>query len=287
MSLVGTLSSRKPSQAANNFVKPQPLYSQTGQAPTLDESGLKYGSKKPLKLGKKVAEAVKECVFALSSGGSIISGAVISGAIHGILSVEDSSKLADNGGNIDVNDRSIIQRMYKRYGLVKRRGTSGRAYIDIDEMNRTKSQFVKEIEKLVIDNSIPAELIINYDETGLPICPVGDYTMDVKGATNVHIANKGILVIIIQTLIIQSVIIQSPSIQLSSTHNTVIIMHYMIFLIQVIREQLLVSLLVRTVVNYCRFNLFIKVPQIVVIHHKVHFQMNLTLLIHIRDSVMS
>ena len=147
---------------------------------------------------------VKDYIFALRSGGSPVNGAIVAGVVHAMLSVEDPSRLHENGGDIDCYKRSLIQSLYRRYNLVKRRGTSGRAVIDVDDMNATKSKFVKECEELILAHGIPPELIVNYDETGLPICPVGEYTMEVKGAKTVQIFKKGTQS---YSLIIQSFIV--------------------------------------------------------------------------------
>ena len=48
-------------------------------------------------------------------------------------------------------------------------------------------EFLAEVSKLVKDNEIPPELIINFDQTNVNIIPVGDYTLEKSGAKQVQI----------------------------------------------------------------------------------------------------
>ena len=57
---------------------------------------------------------------------------------------------------------------------------------------KLKHQFVADINALVIEHEIPSELIINYDETALPIIPTAHHAMAEKGAKTINISNKGI-----------------------------------------------------------------------------------------------
>ena len=60
----------------------------TGQVPTLEETGLNYGSKKPLKLGAKVVDMVKKYIFAVRSGGFPVNKAVVAGVVHAMSCIE-------------------------------------------------------------------------------------------------------------------------------------------------------------------------------------------------------
>ena len=136
-------------------------------------------------------DPLAEYIGASREGGCVVNGAIISAALHGILCAEEPSALLENGGHIDCYSRSLIQSIYRRYNLVKRKGTSGRAVIDSDKILEVKNKFVEEINALVTEHEIPSELIINYDETALPIIPTAHYTMAEKGAKTVNISNKG------------------------------------------------------------------------------------------------
>ena len=148
-----------------------------GREPTLEESGFIYKKGRPVSLGD-CDVMVKEYIGALRKGGGIVNGAVLSGAIQGILSAEAPHKLKSNGGDINPNSYSLIQSLYRRFKLVKRRGTSSRGVVDIEEIVGIKDKFVKEIESLILEHEIPNDLIINFDETSLPIIPASDYTME-------------------------------------------------------------------------------------------------------------
>ena len=80
---------------------------------TLEESGLIYGRKEPPKLAKCDA-LVREGLLAIREGWGIVNGAVFSGAIQRILSVEAPHKLVANGGDVDPNAYSLIQSLHQR-----------------------------------------------------------------------------------------------------------------------------------------------------------------------------
>ena len=103
-----------------------------------------------------------------------------------------SWELSAKGGDVDPSAYSLIQSLYRRYGLVKRRGTSSRGAVDIEEVVGIKEKFVAECEEIILEKAIPKELMINYDETALPIVPTSDYTMDKKGKKTIKIYKKGI-----------------------------------------------------------------------------------------------
>ena len=135
---------------------------------------------------------VKLYVKTIRDGGGIVNGAIVAGAIQGILSAEAPWRLKVNGGDIDPASPSLIQSTYRSYNLVKRKGTSSRGVVDKIEVDAIKNKFVAEIEALILEFQIPNELIINYDETGLPIIPVSDYTMAEKGSKTINIYKQGI-----------------------------------------------------------------------------------------------
>ena len=192
-----------------------------------------------------------EYVGALQEGGCVVNGPIISATLHGIISASEPSALIENGGHIDCCSRSLIQSTYRRYDLCKRKGTSGRAVINTEEILKVKNQFVKEINALVTEHEIPSELIINYDETGVPIIPTAHYTMAKKGAKTVNIKNKGIP----STAITQS---------FNHSQSFTICFIFRVFtslsmIDQMTNDKLLVLLLVLIVVIYYLFKSSIKV----------------------------
>lgn len=194
---------------------------------------------------------MSEYIDALREGGCVVNGAIVSAALHGIVCASEPSALIENGGHIDCYSRSLIQSTYRRYDLCKRKGTSGRAVINTEEILKVKNKFVEEINALVTEHEIPSELIINYDETGVPIIPTAHYTMAKKGSKTVNIKNKGTL---------------SMPITQSFNHSQSFTICFIFrvftslsFIDQMTNDKLLVSLLVHIVVIYYHFKLFMEV----------------------------
>ena len=133
---------------------------------------------------------ILEYVEVLRDAGGVVNGAVLSGATQGILAAEAPHKLQDTGGNVDPNSPTLIQSLYRRFNLVRRKATSSRGAVDFEQISGIKNKFVEEIEELIVTEGIPNELILNFDETGTPIIPVGDYTMAKKGSKTVKIFKK-------------------------------------------------------------------------------------------------
>jgi hypothetical protein len=50
-----------------------------------------------------------------------------------------------------------------------------------------KDKYLKSIESKVEMYKIPSELVINWDQTGINIVPVSQWTMEVEGAKRVEI----------------------------------------------------------------------------------------------------
>ena len=96
--------------------------------------------------------------------------------------------LKENGGPIDPHSRSLRQSWCRRHSFVKRRKTSSRKGLSEQEVEEKKSAFCEDVNQKIRDNDILDGLIINFDETGLPVLPTDSYTLEVRGATTVKIA---------------------------------------------------------------------------------------------------
>ncbi len=53
---------------------------------------------------------------------------------------------------------------------------------------RLKAQFLSDIRTVVTMESIPSELIVNWDQTGIKYVPVSCWTLEKKGSNRVEIA---------------------------------------------------------------------------------------------------
>ena len=77
-------------------------------------------------------------------------------------------------------------------GYVKRKATTKtNTKLPQGVFLRQKASFLRETVSIVKIHNIPPELIINLDETGLQLVPVGDWTMTPEGSETVEIAGLG------------------------------------------------------------------------------------------------
>ena len=81
--------------------------------------------------------------------------------------------------------KSVLERM--RY--VKRKACS-KAKVDVDHFEELKAEFLLEIKSIVNMDAIPAELVINFDQTALNYVPISHWTMDEEGAKRVEVVAK-------------------------------------------------------------------------------------------------
>ena len=147
---------------------------------------VKKPTKKPL-LGQWDSK-VHDLVKGLRTGGSPINPQVMASAIICVLSTRAPWQLKSNGGPIDPMSRSLRASMYRRYNMRRRAVTSSRKNLTADELLRKRKEFSRGVKRWVREYDIPDALVINWDETSLPVMPTTDFTMAVRGARTVKIA---------------------------------------------------------------------------------------------------
>ena len=105
-----------------------------------------------------------------------------------MISSYDANLLAEHGGPIDIT-KDWAKRLLRRMGLVKRHGTT-KAKINPLDFDALKKQYLADIRTKVYMEDIPADIIINWDHTGLKYVPVSNWTMEHKGVKRVEIAGS-------------------------------------------------------------------------------------------------
>ena len=65
------------------------------------------------------------------------------------------------------------QYLLQRMGYVKRKATS-KPKVSVKNFAEIKADFLLEIKQVIVIDEIPAELVINFDQTGLNTVPVSD-----------------------------------------------------------------------------------------------------------------
>ena len=79
--------------------------------------------------------------------------------------------------------------LFTRMGLVKRKGNT-KAKDDVEKFDEIKKLFLQDIRNVIVMDEVPAELVINWDQTGLNYVTVSQWTMAQEGAKRVEIDGK-------------------------------------------------------------------------------------------------
>ena len=79
--------------------------------------------------------------------------------------------------------------LFTRMGLVKRKGNT-KAKVDVEKFNEVKKLFHQDIWNVIVMDEMPAELVINWDQTGLNYVLISQWTMAKEGAKRVEIDGK-------------------------------------------------------------------------------------------------
>ena len=129
---------------------------------------------------------MKSFVGQLRSSGAVVNSAIVRAAARGIILAKDANLLEENGGGINLT-KDCANRLFARMGYVKRKATT-KAKIPPALFEQLKAQFLSDVRTVVTIESIPPELIINWDQTGIKYVPVSCWTLEKKGSNRVEIA---------------------------------------------------------------------------------------------------
>ncbi len=143
---------------------------------------------KPLLIGSENDQKVQELVKSIRQAGGVINRSIVLSLGHGVISARDRSILKKYGGPVDLT-RTWAESIMERMGFVRRKGTKAARKLP-DNFEEQKADFLKCIAEKVKKYKIPDELIINFDQTGMKIVPVSNWTLDLKGGKQVAITGK-------------------------------------------------------------------------------------------------
>ena len=142
---------------------------------------------RPLTLGDIDGE-VQSYIKALRAAGTPISAPLIIAAAEGIVGTRDRTLLAKNGGSISLH-RSWAISIMRRMGYVNRRATTqAKLQVTPDEFRRLQQSYLMQISSFVKVHNIPADLIINWDQTPINVAPTTNWTMAEEGSKRVEVA---------------------------------------------------------------------------------------------------
>ena len=120
----------------------------------------------------------------MRSTGTAVNTAVVISCAEGILMHEDARMLS----RVDLN-KGWAQYLLYRMGFVKCKATT-KAKVTVENFAELKSDCLLEIKNVIEVDEIPAELVINFDQTGLNIVPTSDWTMEAEGSKRVEVIGK-------------------------------------------------------------------------------------------------
>ena len=118
-------------------------------------------------------------------GGGALSARIAMAAARGILLSCDKMKLAEFGGHVQLN-RHWAYALLKRMKFVQRKATTAKSKHAPMDFAQLKKSFLADVVATVTMEEIPAELILNWDQTGIKIVPSSTWTMERKGANRVE-----------------------------------------------------------------------------------------------------
>jgi hypothetical protein len=184
-------------QTANNFVKKlEALHAQSssGGASSAEADhgeiiSLKRG-RKPI-LPEKVIDDSLTIIEALRAKGAVLKGNVIKAVVAGVL----RSKYPGLTPNNFVSSETPRQMMHhmlvrKQIALVRRKGTTAKLPIPVGVFKEILFRFQTDINRIVVQYKIPAELIVNHDQTPITYVSQSSRTLAEKGAKQVPIAQS-------------------------------------------------------------------------------------------------
>ena len=139
-----------------------------------------------LMLWDELDENVKKMVNSVRNSGGVINSVIVMAARKGIVLANDRSLLVENGGHIGIT-KSWATSLLRRMGMVKRKGTTSKKFFNVEHFENEKDKFLTDVRNKMENNDIPKQLVIDWDQTGINIVPVSQWTMEVEGTKRVEI----------------------------------------------------------------------------------------------------
>ena len=128
----------------------------------------KRGSK--LLLGDDLDQKVQIYLRKVREGGGAVSARTVIAAARGIVLKYNPSMLAELGGPVDLNEY-WAHSLLKRMKIVRRKATTSKGKHTVTNFTQLKKAFLDDIVEAVTMEDIPAELILDWDQTGIKLVP--------------------------------------------------------------------------------------------------------------------
>ena len=107
----------------------------------------------------------------------------------GVAKTNEPDLLKEHGGHLELTE-DWARHLLKSMGWVKRKGTTGKVEPSEKFLQEQKFSYQREISRIILNDDIPSDLVLNLDQTPLSYVSPGKYTFYLKGTTTVPI--KGV-----------------------------------------------------------------------------------------------
>ena len=141
---------------------------------------------RPLLLGSDVDDLTMKHLRATREAGGIVNTRIAIAAAMGIAKALKPSLLAVNGGVLHAESKAFAKSLLNRMNFVKRKATKTCKKVP-DNLEELRTAYTSSITNKMAEHNIPPELVINLDETGLPIVPVSQWTFADKGSKQIPV----------------------------------------------------------------------------------------------------
>ena len=141
---------------------------------------------RPVLLGQDLDTKVQMYLKKVREGGGAVSTNIAMAAAQGILLKCAPTTLAEFGGPVQLNRywaRSLLHRMK----FVQRKATTAKSKQILVDFTSLKESFLADVHAVVVMEEIPAELILNWDQTGIKFVPCCTWTMEQQGTKRVEV----------------------------------------------------------------------------------------------------
>jgi hypothetical protein len=127
-----------------------------------------------------------DCLKSLRTAGGIVNSSIVRAIATGIVECQQPSRLSKNGGDLDFS-KDWANKYLARMGWSKRRATTSKGK-DPADFPELKERMLSQLKKATEEHQVPKKLIVNWDQTAIHYIPVGNYTMEERGASNVPVS---------------------------------------------------------------------------------------------------
>ena len=130
-------------------------------------------------LGQELDEKVQLYLRKVREGGGAVLSRIAMAAARRILLKCDRGMLSEFGGPVELN-KSWARSLLHRMKFVQRKATTAKSKHTAADFVQVKRAFLEEVVATVTMEGIPADLILNWDCTGIKFVPCSSWTSEAQ-----------------------------------------------------------------------------------------------------------